>query len=197
MVRDENLIPHIIYKTLRVCKYAGPNNHHSLHSIIYKCLFLFFFTSIDVYTYWSHWRTTSIFLHASFSPPPPLNIISSRWNCMTGCQRNLYSSRAVCGPTSLLNWKKNERAIELEKPLHPTASNKVRLLLRRVLLLLLGCNQVEWMWHSPPLHTQVYISLYERVSIDIESVKKGIWTAQQQHKREKERAIWLGNIYIS
>jgi hypothetical protein len=42
--------------------------------------------------------------------------------------------------------KEKRESYRAREPLHPAASNKVRLLLRRVLLLLLlGCNQVEWM----------------------------------------------------
>jgi hypothetical protein len=163
----------------------------TIHSIIYKCLFLFFFTSINVYTHWSHWRTTSIFTRALFSP---LNIISRRWNCMTGCQRNLYSSRAVCGPQRRC-WieRKPKRAIELENLCIQQHLIRFVVFFVKCCCCCLGCNQVEWMWHHSPLSIHKYISLYERVY----KVSKKESGQRSSSTRESQRAMMLAREYIS
>jgi heme exporter protein D len=151
----------------------------------------FFFTSINVYTYWSHWRTTSIYLHASFSPPSTsFQGVGIVWQAVSAT----YIALVLCVVHNVAAELKEKReSYRAREPLHPAASNKVRLLLRRVLLLLLlGCNQVEWMWHSP-LSIHKYISLYERVY----KVSKKESGQRSSSTRESQRAMMLAREYIS
>ena len=78
--------------------------------------------------------------------------------------------------------------------MHPTASNKVRRLLRQVLLLLLGVQPSRMDVTSlPPLHTQVYISL--RTSKYIECQKRNLDSAAAAQERERESYMAREYLY--